>query len=362
MTSKRYMSNKKTAQQTISISPSLKDWIQRYVNVMQKEHPEDERYKSTSAFYCHVMENILKTFQEGKSLDDFDRLVDKEYEEFFAPISAEFIIPFMETEVNMNRYSIAVFEENMRFLLGSRKIFMKDIDYDDFSTIITKFNRIKKRFMAAKGTKDMNLDLFIEKGKVPFRGILEHTGHYKNLHHINCKMMAASLGFMGFKIINLLYSEKEIYYRMEIVPTDLFFSPKLETKRRRALSRDNIEYVINYNRVLDDTDNHLWIKLANDEDVLIYFKNENSRDKWIEKIEKDLRKFGTQEEILPKLLRYFSHLHWIRFENEQDLSFKINISREKNDQEIEFMLNYLSKFSKINEKDGIFYLEKLEKI
>ena len=75
MTTKRYLSNKKTTQQTISISPSLKDWIRRYVSVMHKKKPEEEYYKSISAFYCYILEKVLKIFQEGKSLDDFDRLV-----------------------------------------------------------------------------------------------------------------------------------------------------------------------------------------------------------------------------------------------------------------------------------------------
>ena len=61
MTTKRYMSNKKTSQQTISISPSLKDWIRRYVSVMHKKNPRDRNYKSISAFYYSVMENVLKT-------------------------------------------------------------------------------------------------------------------------------------------------------------------------------------------------------------------------------------------------------------------------------------------------------------
>jgi len=360
MTNKRYLSNKKTTQQTISISPSLKDWIRRYISLMHKKNLEDKNYKSISAFYCSVMENVLKIFQEGKSLDDFDRLVDKELDSFYKPISAEFIVPFIETEVRMNRYSIGLFEENMRFLLGSRKSIMKDIDYDDPSTIVTMFNRIKKRFQAAKSTKYMNLDIFVEKGKIPFRGILEHTGNFKNLHYVNVKMMAAALGFLGFKILNLQYSEEELYYKMELISTDLFFSPKLEIKKRQALSRHNIEYVINFNRVLDDTNNHLWIKMADNEDAIISFKNENSRDRWIETIEKDLRKFGTQDNFLPKLLKYFNHLHWIRFENEKKLSFKINISEEKYVQEREFLLNHISKYSKIYEKDGIFYFENLE--
>jgi len=49
-TSKKFLSNKKTAQQSISISPALKDWIQRYVNMNHRESPNDMRFKSVSAF------------------------------------------------------------------------------------------------------------------------------------------------------------------------------------------------------------------------------------------------------------------------------------------------------------------------
>lgn len=356
MTTKRYLSNKKTSQQTISLSPALKDWIKRYISVKNKEFPDDERYKSISAFYCTIMESVLRIFEEGKTLDDFDRLVDKKMDEFFSQLSTEVLIPMIEPELRMHRYLIAGFEENARFFLGARKNFMRFIDFDDYLTIKTTFNRVKKRFMAAKVTKSMNLDFFTEKGNKQFRGVIEHIGLYKNCHHVNCKMLAEALGIIGFKIIDFLYSEEELYYRFELVPTDLFFSPKLEKKKRIELLKHNVEHLINYNRLLDDTANHLWIKMADDTNAIVNFKNDEAREKWIETIEKDLRKYGTREEFLLKLLKFFEHIHWIRIENEKELSFQINLMEEKNGQDIEFLFKHLSKYSKVSEKKDVYYL------
>ena len=361
MTAKRYMSNKKTSQQTISISPSLKDWIRRYVSVMHKKNPDNENYKSVSAFYCSVMENVLKIFEEGKTLDDFDKLVDKEIDNFYEPLSANVLLPVYESEVSMNKYLIAGFKENMHLFFGMRKVVMSGVDLDDYQTLQTSFNRIKKRYMKAKATKYLNLDLFTEKGKSQPWGILEHVGLYKNLHHANCKMMAEALGIIGFKITDFLYSEEDLYYRMELAITDLYSTPNLALKKRTDLLKQNVEYLINYNRVLDDTANHLWVRMAQDNDVIINFKNEDLRKKWIETIENDLRKFGTKEAFLLKLLKFFDRLHWIRIENENDLSFQINLIKSKNQNDNKFLFDYLSKYSHISEKNGIYYLERLQK-
>ncbi len=360
MTTKRYMSNKKTSQQTISISPSLKDWIRRYVSVMHKKNPEDENYKSVSAFYCSVMENILQIFEEGKTLDDFDKNVDKELDNIYEPLSANVLLPFYESEVSMNKYLIVDFKENMRLFFVMRKAFMSGIDLDDYQTIQSIFNRIKKRYMKAKATKYLNLDIFTKKGKSQLWGILEHVGLYKNLHHVNCKMMAEALGIIGIKITGFLYSEEDLYYRMELAITDLYYTPNLALKKRIDLLKQNVEYLINYNRVLDDTANHLWVRMAEDNDAIINFKNDECRKKWIETIENDLRKFGTKEVFLLKLLKFFDRLHWIRIENEKDISFQINLTKSKNQNDTNFLFDYLSKYSQISEKNGIYYLEKLE--
>jgi len=54
------MSEKKTAQQSISLSPALKDWLQRYVNVNHREKPKDKKFKSISAFVTYTLEEALK--------------------------------------------------------------------------------------------------------------------------------------------------------------------------------------------------------------------------------------------------------------------------------------------------------------
>ena len=77
MSSKKFLSNKKTAQQTISISPALKDWISRYVHVKHGKNPDDGRYRSVSSFYNYIMENVLNLFKKGKTLDDFKRIEEK---------------------------------------------------------------------------------------------------------------------------------------------------------------------------------------------------------------------------------------------------------------------------------------------
>lgn len=68
MTAKKFLSNKKTEQQTISISPALKEWIKRFVNVKHRESPEDKRFKSISAFYNSVMDEVLKKYEKEKNI------------------------------------------------------------------------------------------------------------------------------------------------------------------------------------------------------------------------------------------------------------------------------------------------------
>ena len=104
MTSKKYLSNKKISQQAISISPALKDWIKRYVNVMAKKNPHDERYKSISSFYCNVMEKVLTIFETKKTLDDLDKIVDREIENLYSNRVTLFG-PFLEASIVMDAFS-----------------------------------------------------------------------------------------------------------------------------------------------------------------------------------------------------------------------------------------------------------------
>ena len=105
MTKKKYLSNKKTAQQTISISLALKEWIKRYVNVQHREDPKDERFKSISSFYNNVMGNVLRIFEKSKTLDDFERVEDKEVRDFFEPFTFNATIPLYEMVSENNRFT-----------------------------------------------------------------------------------------------------------------------------------------------------------------------------------------------------------------------------------------------------------------
>ena len=59
MTSEKYLSQKKTVNQTFSTSPALKDWLKRSVKVKHKEIPEDAKFRSVSAFINHFLKLAL---------------------------------------------------------------------------------------------------------------------------------------------------------------------------------------------------------------------------------------------------------------------------------------------------------------
>jgi len=360
MTTRRYLSNKKTSQQTISISPSLKDWIRRYVSVMHKKNPEDERYKSVSSFYCTIMENVLKIFEKGKTLDDFDKLMDDEIREIYDTFSANLFIPYIEPSLKASRYDKIDFRSTTRYLMPLLRVVEKNMDPLSYESAKIMFDRVKNRYYSSGLTKDMKLDLYEKKKDKHYYGTVEHIGVYKNLHLLNCKMLAEAFGFIGVKVTNMAFSEDNLYYRMGIETDDLFFRKELIKNERIKLLEKNVNHIINYNRIINDETYHLWMKMAKDNDVIVNFKNEEAREKWIETIENDLRKFGTKEEILLKLLKYFEHLHWIRIENEEELSFRINLLKPKNEMEIEFILEHLSKYSKISEKNDVYYLGKVD--
>ncbi|MFX1310968.1 MAG: hypothetical protein ACFE8C_14820, partial [Promethearchaeota archaeon] len=93
MSSEKPLSKKKITQQTISISPALKDRIEQYVIENQKKNPKDRRFKSVSAFYTSVFEKLMDILEQGKTLDDLSAFVDTEIKDFFNKISFNALIP-----------------------------------------------------------------------------------------------------------------------------------------------------------------------------------------------------------------------------------------------------------------------------
>ena len=64
MTAQKYLSQKKTVCQTISLSPALKEWVGRYVRVNYKKAPDEDQFKSVSAFISSLL--VKEMSQDGK--------------------------------------------------------------------------------------------------------------------------------------------------------------------------------------------------------------------------------------------------------------------------------------------------------
>jgi len=357
MSPKKFLSEKKTSTQTISISPALKDWIGSYVRKMREQYPDDERYKSLSAFYCEIMESVLKIFENDKTLDDFNRLQDHEVHNFYNELSSNMFIPFIEPALKADRYIQIDFKTHMRYLLTFFALFRKKTEPDNITSLKNFFERIKKRYLYSKHTKGMNIEFITEKGKETIKGIIEHTGNYNNLHFTNCKLNALVFGLLGVRVNNLFYSDNDIYYRFDLESTDLLLNKKIEKKKRTLLMKENLYHLINYDKILEDEAMHLWLRLVNNDNFIISYKYDEAFLKDLQEIENDLVKFGSNELSLLKLLLFFEKLHWIRILNENDLTFRITLSKQNNSAEIEFFMKYLSEKAQVIEKNGIYTLK-----
>ncbi len=354
------LSKKKITQQTISISPALKDKIEKYVNENNVKNPNDKRFKSISAFYNYVLEKTMECFEQGKTLDDFETLVDKEIKDFFDNITFNAIIPYYENAVKTNRYTTPTFEKIPFFYLTLRKMYLTQMDPYDFRSIKNIFNRVRNYIFSQNITKRFNLDIFTGKNRKDYSGVFEYAGFYENLTFENCKYNAALFGLLGVKITNFLYSKKNKYFRFDLRTTDLFFRNELLKKERLTLINHNLSYLLNYLKIIDDKDYYLWMKLANDKQVIISFNKEETQNEWVNLIEQEIEKSGDKEEYILNILKLFEKLHWIKIQSEKDLNFVIRLSKSKFSQEKEFLLDTLSKKSEISHENGIYYLKKID--
>ncbi|UCC18804.1 MAG: hypothetical protein JSV62_11935 [Promethearchaeota archaeon] len=359
MTSEKPLSQKKTTQQTISISPALKDRIEQYVIEKQNKDPKDHRVKSISAFYNFVLEKTIDCFEQGKTLNDFETFVDSEIRGFFEKISFNALIPYYETAIRTNRYTHPFFEKNIFFYLTLRRLYLDRMDPYDIASIKSIFNRVKNYLMSQNLTKDVNLDIFIGKNGKGLTGIFEYSGLYKNLTFENCKYNAALFGLLGTKITNFLYSDKENYFRFDLKATDLFYRKELAKKERIELVNHNLSYFFNYPRILDDKDYYFWMRLAEDRNAIINFNNEETQKDWINLTERDIDKFGDHEDYALNLLKFFEKLHWIEIESEKDLIFQIKLSEKRFQNEKELLLGTLSQRSKILQINGKYQLKRI---
>jgi len=354
---------RKTSQQTISISPELKGRIEEYVMINHENHPNDKRYRSNSAFYTSVMEKILDCFDKGKTLDDFDSFVDSEVKDFFERVSFNALIPYYEDAIITNKYTDPTFEKIPLFFLTLRRLYLSIMDPYDIKSIHELMGRIRNYLLSNNLTKEIRLDLFTGGSARDLTGIFEYVGIYKNLCFETCKNTAAIFGLLGVKITESLYSEKDLYCRFDLQATDLFFRGELAKKEIIKLVQHNVSYFINYNEIVNDLDNYIFSKMADDKNVILIFNSEEEREDWINVITKDISKFAEEEDFPLSLLKFFEKLHWIEIENlvgNKDIIFHIRLKMKCQQNEIEFLLNTLNTLSNssITEANGKYYLKK----
>jgi hypothetical protein len=358
-TSKKHLSEKKTARQTISISPALKEWISRYVNVQSRENPDDARFSSVSSFYTYVMEKVMENFKKGKDIEDFDSFVESEIYDFYDKFSFKATIPFYEMVVKTNRYTNFDISNMLKFFISYRKFLFENIgDKEDVEAYRKFLKRLQPYFEKNKLAKVFSFELDdTSDSKYPII-IFETIAYYENLIFENIKFAAGVLGIFGLKIIDFFYSQESKYSLIKAKATPLFYLEGLEKKERIDLYEYNISFITNFKRVLNDKkDYYLWMKLASDPEIRIHFTNKLSRNRWMRKIEDDLQKFGNSDEIALDILKYFDKLHWISLDNESPTVFSIQLPKEEFKEEREFILNKVSKYANIVERDNRFYFE-----
>lgn len=360
MGSEKTLSKKKITQQTISISPLLKEKIENYVTKFNKKNPKDPRFKSVSAFYNSVMEQTMEIFSKGKTLEDLDKFVDTEIQGFFDKISFKGMIPYYENAVKPNRYSNLTLDNTPQFFFSLRKLYTSMWDPRDPKSIKNIFERIRKYLLSNNLTKEHNIDIFTGKSNEDMKGVFEYVGIYKNLFNEFCKYSAAFFGLLGTRVSDFLYSEKDLYYRLDLEATELFFRNEPAKKDRIKLMDHNLSYLINYMRIINDEDQYLWMRMAEDKETFISFKNRKDLEEWFALIYDDVKKFGDNEIELLNLLKFFEKLHWIEIESGNDLIFVFTLSTLKNSIERDFLLETLSKCCQISEDNEVFQLKELK--
>jgi hypothetical protein len=357
-TSKKFLSEKKTAQQTISISPALKDWVERYVNVNKKKHPKDKRFKSISSFYNYIMDKSMEILNQGKTLDDFQKFVDQETEDFFEKITFRAFIPFHEDSVRTHRYTNLSLNKIFPFLFFIRKLYLDGVQPHDYAEIQKRFDILTNFYLENKIVKHIKMEIMSSGDPKSPEGIFECIGNYRNLFWENCKMNAAAYGIIGAKITKVIYSEKDLYCRFNLKATDLVFNKGKLRKKRIELVKYNVNCLMNYNQIINDKDDfYLWMKFAEDKDAYIKFHEGKVRDQWIREIVDNIEKINKPEGIIPNILRFFDKLHWIDIEDMASNSFNVRLSEETDNKEIDYLLNVLSKYSNIALNKGKYYLE-----
>ncbi|MGV9203911.1 MAG: hypothetical protein ACOC44_07795 [Promethearchaeia archaeon] len=352
MVKKRFLSKKKTSRQTITISPFLKDWVKRFVKKQQNSHPNNDYYRSVSSFITYILEENLKILEHGKNLEDLKYQPDKETEDFYNKITFKAITEQFEELSEAGKYLtddfdflFPLFSKYRMFMIKYKKSKGKEFTINDFIRGSDRMNNFMKKNNV---TKNFELSRLNEKI------ILEYSGYYPNIHFVLSKALVVIASILGFKILDIFYEKN--YTRLDMVPTDLFPTPKLLKNERKKLYRQNIKLLINYYNLIKDEDHHLWLNLAKNSNTFISFQTVDVGFKKIKEMIDEISSNVIREEIPGFVIEIFKKLGWIEKKHEK-LTYELLISPNYNKIELEIMekvneyiksLNIVKKIEKSN--------------
>ncbi len=350
MINERYLSRKKTTSQNISISPHLKDLIERYIKNEREKNPNDSRFRSVSAFYRGVMKSLMALLTKGRSLDELERAVDPEVQNFYDKMTFKAIIQIFENSIEMNRYSHK--DQDMLIPMAAR---FKDFisgetkQYDD-DALLNMWDRFKNFMFSNNITKDISLEI------IDGKYIIEYSGYYSNLHQNYVKTLISVLSALGLSINGFFYYKN--YVKLELKKQEWFGSSRVSNKKMKEQLRRNMKFFLNYYRIVLDESPHLWMRVSDTLSAVVGFRDVWSGISEIDTILKDIREFSADRDELKKCtLKLLEHFHWIMIDNIENLQFHFQITEEYNPTEMEIALDTLEKVGNVENKNGIYYFK-----
>lgn len=315
-----YSKKKKTERLSFTITPALKNDLIEFVEKKRKENPKNVEFKSVSSFCYYMIKDVLEIRKKGLDFKKLKTMPDDKTIDFYDRITFKAVIPLFENAIELNKYN----DSNIKvptFLFAYWRYLQTILNEDDSNIFRNIFKKLRSFVLSNNLTREARMDEFSEKeGR---RVIIEYIGIYNNLHYNNCKALAALLAILGYKVFNFEYSEKDLYARFDLRATDLLKRRDIARKERMNLLEENMKYMINYEKIINDNDEHLWINLAKFKDIFLNFYTKSTFNNFIEQVIEDINIYSDKEDFLINLLRIFERFHWISIENEKNLSFRI---------------------------------------
>ncbi len=360
MSSKKFLSNKKTERVTIVLPSSLKERIVRYYNEQQGKNPHDKNFKSLSSTIHFLMENVMNFFKENKSLDDIKKIIGGNIIQFYDNLSFKALSLQYEDLIKLNKYMPFHFHDSPKLFINILSIFQENLPIKDKTKVFNFLNGFANSNLHKTIVEKININPLNTNSDQDFSFEIKIKGASPLLLFENMKLNASLLGYLGVKVVRFHQDMENLTCIMYVILTDLLFCKDISReKERQALTYHNLSQIIHFENIINEEDHRYFFqKLATDKNIIIVHKNYRVFEQILKKMENDLRKFGkySKDKFLLSLLEFFQKLHWIEIESKMKLSFKFKLNPERFKRELNFLIDFLSHHSNVIESEGVFFL------